>query len=129
MDREKVVFSSLGRAVEYELVDFPTWIPSAVGCPCLFAKLAAAGFAKLAAVANARRHRALESVAPLVALELVRFQLQQQQQQQQQQQLGLVKELRLRHRKVGRELVVLEWILNSSKCATVQLAVAVALNL
>jgi hypothetical protein len=100
MDREKVVFSSLGMAGECELVGFHfhqnfellfclmhfqshphflTWIPPAVGCPCLFAKLAAAGFAKLAAVANARRRRALESVAPLVALESVRFQLQQQQ--------------------------------------------------
>jgi hypothetical protein len=37
---------------------FLTWIPPAVGC--LFAKLTAAGFAKLAA----RRRRALESVAP-----------------------------------------------------------------
>jgi hypothetical protein len=98
MDREKDVFSFFGMAGECEMVGsqfhqnfellfclmhfqshphFLTWIP-----PAVFEKLAAAGFAKLAAVANARRCRALVSVAPLVALESLRFQLQQQQQQQ-----------------------------------------------
>jgi hypothetical protein len=73
-------------------------------------------------VANAHRRPTLEIVAR--ALESVRFQ----QQQQQQQQLDLVKELRCCRRKVGREHVVLEWTLIFFKCATMQLAVAAALN-
>jgi hypothetical protein len=67
---------------------------------CLFANLASVDFAKLAA----GRRRVLEFDAP-PALGSVRFQLQQPHQQQQQQ-LDLVKELRRRRHKIGREFFV-----------------------